>query len=177
MSVERIAEAKAVIPTGCCPPFDPATFEDKELHWDNKLFLKDHVTSFFHVPLNMGRRITKDVALIEAAGAEPAQRLMLADESSPWGSELFIDVTRPVPGAEMTRLSGTFLTKVFEGPYSNMGQWASQMKTFVGAKGRTLEKLYFAYVLCPGCAKAYGKNYVVAFAKVKEPVEVPVATA
>jgi hypothetical protein len=36
----------------------------------------------------------------------------------------------------------------------------------VQAQGRTLEKLYFAYTTCPACAKAYGKNYVIAFAKV-----------
>lgn len=170
MQTEPIPAAQSVTPTGCCPPFDPRTYEGKELHWDNKLFLKDHVVSFLHVPLNMGRRMTRDVALIEAAGAQTEQRLMLADESSPWGSELLIDIAKPVPGAEMQRISGTFLTRVFEGPYSDMGQWAVQMGEYVDSKDRELEKLYFGYVLCPACARAYGKNYVVAFAKVKDPL-------
>lgn len=39
----------------------------------------------------------------------------------------------------------------------------------MAGKGRTLEKLYFGYTTCPKCAKAYGKNYVVLFAKVGEP--------
>jgi hypothetical protein len=168
MQTERIPASKAVTPTGCCPPFDPSTYEGKEIHWDHKLFLKDHVASFLHVPLNMGQKITKDVARIEAAGAEPGQRLMLSDDSSPWGSELLIDVAKPVPGAEMVQLSGTFLTRVFEGPYKDMGKWAAQMKDYVYAKDRELEKIYFGYVLCPACAKAYGKNYVVAFAQVKD---------
>jgi hypothetical protein len=68
----------------------------------------------------------------------------------------------------MVQLSGTFLTRVFEGPYKDMGKWAAQMKDSVYAKDRELEKLYFGYVLCPACAKAYGKNYAVAFAKVKD---------
>ncbi|MBM4783319.1 MAG: hypothetical protein GQE15_37050 [Archangiaceae bacterium] len=152
----------------CCPPFDPSQWEDKELRWDHKLFLKDHVASLFHVPLNMGSRVTADVARIEAAHAQPEQRLMLADESSPWGSELLIEVTKPVPGAEVVPLSGTFLTRVFEGPYSEMGRWAEQMKEFVDAKDRKLEKLYFGYVRCPACAKAAGKNYVVGVAKLAE---------
>jgi hypothetical protein len=170
MQTKPTAPTSHVTPTGCCPPFDPGTWDGKEVRWDHKLFLKDHLASFLHVPLNMGRRITKDVALIEAAHAEPAQRLMLADDASPWGSELFIEVTKPVPGAQMAELSGTFLTRVFEGPYREMGTWARQMADTVEAHDRELDKLYFGYVLCPSCAKAYGKNYVVAFAKVKEPL-------
>lgn len=173
MQTERAQTPKRVTPTGCCPPFDPATWEAKEVHWDDKLFLRDHVVSFFHVPLNMGRRLTKDMALIEAAGAKSEQQLMLADDSSPWGSELYIDVSRPVPGAKMERLSGTFLTRVFAGPYSDMGRWAGEMKAFVRGRGCELDKLFFAYVMCPACAKAYGTNYVVGFARVKEPARLP----
>jgi hypothetical protein len=47
-------------------------------------------------------------------------------------------------------------------------KWAQQMSDHVAARGRSLEKLYFGYTTCPKCAKAYGKNYVVLFAKVKE---------
>jgi len=39
-----------------------------------------------------------------------------------------------------------------------------------------LDKLYFGYTTCPSCAKAYGKNYVVLFAKVDDratPAEPP----
>jgi hypothetical protein len=40
------------------------------------------------------------------------------------------------------------------------------MRRFVAERGKKLEKLYFAYTTCPACAEAYGKNYVVLFAKV-----------
>jgi hypothetical protein len=36
----------------------------------------------------------------------------------------------------------------------------------VAERGKKLEKLYFAYTTCPGCAKVYGKNHVVLFARV-----------
>ncbi|MBM3208861.1 hypothetical protein FJZ40_01010 [Candidatus Shapirobacteria bacterium] len=65
----------------------------------------------------------------------------------------------------MTKLSGTFLTKVFEGPYQNAGKWAQKMKEYVAEKGKELKKMYFSYTTCPNCAKAYGKNYVVVFAQ------------
>lgn len=157
---------KTVAPTGCCPPFAPGPWQGKEMTWRNKPFVRDHVTCLFHVPLNMGRKIQQDMALIEAAHAQTEQPLMLSDEKSPWGTDIFIEVKRAVPGATMDQLSGTFLTEVFEGPFREAGSWAAQMKEYVAARGRTLEKLYFGYTTCPACAKAYGKNYVVVFAKV-----------
>jgi hypothetical protein len=56
-------------------------------------------------------------------------------------ADLFIEVKKAVPGATMDSLSGTFLTKVFEAPFRNAGQWAKEMTERVAAKGRTPEKL------------------------------------
>lgn len=155
-------------PTGCCPPFDPQTWDEKETTWKDKAFVSDHVHALFHVPLDLGRKVVRNQKLIDAAGARPSQGLMLCDEESPWGAEIFIDVTKEVPGARMTRLSGTFLTKVYEGPYKDAPRWATDMRRWVQARGHNLRKLYFAYTTCPRCAKAYGKNYVVLFAEVVE---------
>lgn len=117
----------------------------------------------------MGRVVLQDMALIDAAGAAPAHPLMLADDRSPWGTDLFIEVKKHVPGATMAELSGTFLTKVFEGPFRDAPRWVDAMRKHVAAKNRKLERLYFGYTTCPKCAKAYGKNYVVMFAKVDSP--------
>lgn len=160
---------KVFTSTGCCEPFDPTPWEDKEITWQDKPFVKDHVTSLFHIPLNMGAKITKNMALIEKAGAKAPYQLMLTDETSLWGCEIYIDVNPPaggVAGAQMATLSGTFLTKVFEGPYQNVGKWAEEMNEYVHSRGKELKKIYFSYTTCPKCAKAYGKNYVVLFAQV-----------
>jgi hypothetical protein len=169
MQTQQTASVSPVTPTGCCPPFEPEPWDGKEVSWKDKPFVKDHVTCLFHVPLDMGRKVTKDMALIAAAHAEGAGQLMLSDERSPWGADIFIEVEKTVPGATMDSLSGTFLTRVFEGPFRDAGKWAREMTEYVAARGRTLEKLYFGYTTCPKCAKAYGKNYVVLFAKVNEP--------
>ena len=50
--------------------------------------------------------------------------------------------------------------------FRNMGKGAQDLHQYVQAHARLIEKLYFAYTTCPSCAKAYGHNYVVAFAKV-----------
>ncbi|MDP2932850.1 MAG: hypothetical protein Q8N81_01845 [bacterium] len=157
---------QTIKPTGCCEPFNPEPWQDKELTWHDKVFVKDHVTSFLHIPLNMGKKIIKNLGLIEKSNAKAQQQLMLTDEKSLWGADIYIDVARDVPGAQMATLSGTFLTKVFEGPYQNAGKWTKEMKGYVTGKGKEIKKLYFSYTTCPKCAKAYGKNYVVLFARI-----------
>jgi len=153
-------------PTGCCEPFDPAPWNEKEIAWNDKLFVIDHVTSFLHMPLNMGKVIVKNLDLIDKAQAKAPHQLMLTDEKSLWGSDIYIDVAKDVPGAKTAKLSGIFLTKVFEGPYQNVGIWAKEMEKYVSEKGKSMKKLYFSYTTCPKCAKAYGKNYVVLFAQI-----------
>lgn len=155
-----------ITPTGCCDPFDPEPWDQKEVVWKDKIFVKDHITSFLHIPLNMGGKIVKNMELIEKAGAKSNVQLMLTDEKSLWGADIYIDVAKDVPGAQMATLSGTFLTKVFEGPYQNVGKWAKEMEEYVKSKNKELKKLYFSYTTCPKCAKAYGKNYVVLFAQI-----------
>lgn len=153
--------------TGCCPRFNPEPWNEKEATWTDKLFLKDHVRSFFHIPLNFGQVMVKNMEKIKTAGALTAEPLMLSDEKSLWGSDLYIAVTKEFPGAEMAKISGTFLTKVFEGGFKNIGGWVKEMNAYVTAKNREMRKLYFFYTTCPKCAKHYGKNYVVLVADVK----------
>ena len=158
--------SEEIKPTGCCDPFNSEPWHEKQITWKNKLFLKDHVISFFHIPLNMGKKIVKNMELIEKAGAKADYQLMLTDEKSLWGADIYIDVIKKVDGAEMAEISGTFLTKVFEGPYQNVGKWAKEMNDYVEKKGQSIKKLYFSYTTCPKCAKAYGKNYVILFAQI-----------
>jgi hypothetical protein len=166
--METVQSSEQASFTGCCPRFDPRPFEDARIEWHDEPFVKEHVVSLLHLPLNMGRRMKHANALIEAAGAQPAVPLMLSDEASRWGSELYIRVTRPVPKAQMTTLSGSFLTKVFEGPFRDAPKWHSEMVQYVEATGHKLDKIFFAYTTCPSCAKAYGKNYVVLFARIHD---------
>lgn len=76
--------------TGCCEPFDPVPWQEKEIVWKDKIFVKDHVASFLHIPLNMGNKIIKNMKLIEKADAKASVQLMLADEKSPWGADIYI---------------------------------------------------------------------------------------
>ena len=130
------------------------------------MFVKDQVRSFLHIPLNFGKVMVKNTERIKEAGALAPEPFMLSDEKSLWGADIYIAVAKEVPGAEMARISGTFLTKVFEGPYKNVSKWVKEMKTYVKSKAREIKKMYFFYTTCPKCAKFYGKNYTVILAKV-----------
>lgn len=150
----------------CCPPFNPEPWEESQITWEEKAFVKDRVRCFFHIPLNFAGVMKRNVALIEAADAKPAEMIVLADEDSLWSADVYIDVTKDVPGTHMATISGTFLSKVFEGPYKDAGHWMKQMSEHVESKGKKAKKIFSYYTTCPKCAKKYGKNYVVLLAQI-----------
>jgi hypothetical protein len=78
---------------------------------------------------------------------------------------VYIAISREIPGARTTTLSGTFLAKVFEGSYRNMGKWIEEMRSLVKGRGGLLQRLFFFYTTCPKCSKKYGRNYVVILAQ------------
>jgi hypothetical protein len=115
--------------TGCCPKFNPEGWDGQELHFENKQFVKAKTHSIMHIPMNMGSVFARVNKHMEGAGAsDPDQFIVLSKDVSPWSSEHLFSVTKPVPGEEMTTLSGDFLTKLFEGPYSQARKWHEQMQ-------------------------------------------------
>ena len=152
--------------TGCCPRFNPEPWDGKEVTFKDKLFLKEHMRTFLHIPLGFGKLMMNTSQKIKAADALPPQPLMLYDDTSLWGADLYIAVSKDVPGARMETISGDFLSKVFEGPFKDAGKWLKEMNGYVRSKGKEPKKVYFFYTTCPGCAKAYGKNYTVTLARV-----------
>ncbi len=104
----------------CCPDVDLERWDGKTHIWKDKLFLQDNTIQFMHIPLNMGRVVTRMMKKVEEASAatELGDFLMLAYDPSPWKSEIHVSVTKDVPGGKMVKLSGTFFSKVFDGPYN-----------------------------------------------------------
>ncbi|MFH1729438.1 MAG: hydrolase [Pseudomonadota bacterium] len=150
----------------CCPKFNPEPWNEKEINWDNKKFLKDKITSVFHIPLNFGSVMKKNMEKMIQCEACNENTLWLTDESKLFGTDLFISTEKEIPDTEIETISGAFLTKVFEGPYKDAGKWCAQMNEYVKSQGKEVKKLYHFYTTCPKCAKKYGKNYAVLFAKV-----------
>lgn len=151
----------------CCPRFNPEPWDGKTITWQGKRFMHDRVISLFHIPLNYGAVMTRMDAAIRAAGAELEAPVMLTDENSLWGADVYVEVGKDVPGAKMVTFSGTFRSKVFEGAFSQIGTWVEAMKAWLASENQRFGKLYFYYTTCPKCAKKYGKNYVVLLAQIE----------
>ncbi len=153
----------------CCQEFNPALWDNKQQHWDKKLFVRGYIRQLFHMPLNMGKVYPRMCAQIEAAGAMPpaSEFLGLFYDPSPWKSEAYMTVTKEVPGLEKVEISGNFFSRVFDGPYQAIPKFYKEVEAEAKRQGRQLGKVYFHYAYCPKCAKKYGHNYIVAFAEEK----------
>ena len=73
----------------------------------------------------------------------------------------------PDPSGKMAKFSGTFISKVYDGPYNHVPKWIEDMDEYLASKGQKALKYYFHYAYCPKCVKKYGHNYCVAFAQIK----------
>jgi hypothetical protein len=153
-------------PQECCPQFDPTSWDAKLFDWDNKRFIKDKVFTVFYMPVNFGAAMKRLNAKVEAAGAEMPDWLCLSDHTSMWNMDLYLAVDREVKDAENVRLSGKFISKVYEGQYKESGKWRKDFAAFVKGEGHDLKKTYMWYTTCPKCAKKWGKNYVVFIGKI-----------
>lgn len=154
----------------CCPVFDTELWDNKIHEWVDKPFIRDYLPQFLHMPLPsmMGKVIGRMWKKAKDAGAAPEMKdfLLLAYDPSPWKSELYMNVTKEVPGAENVKLTGTFVSKVFDGPYNHVPKYLKEFQGYLDSTGKKAKKYYFYFTTCPKCAKKYGHNYIVAFAEV-----------
>jgi hypothetical protein len=154
----------------CCPVFDPEPWDQKIHQWHEKPFIRDYLPQLFHMPLPsmMGKVIGRMWKKAQDAGAtsELKDFLLLAYDPSPWKSELYMNVTKEVEGAENVKITGTFVSKVFDGPYNKVPKYIREFDSYLVSIGKKAGKLYFYFTTCPKCAKKYGHNYIVAFAEV-----------
>ncbi len=151
----------------CCPPFDPALWDGKTFRWNKKKFITDRVFTLFFMPMNFGQVVTRMNLKIDAAGGKALDWMSLSDHTSKWNMDLYIAVDKEIPGAKNITLSGTMLSKVYEGNFKDTGKWCKEFEAYAKTQGyAAIKKWYMWYTTCPKCAKKYGKNYVVIFGRV-----------
>ena len=156
----------------CCPTFQPEKWDEKTFEWHQKKFIKASVPTLFHIPLPpmIGSRVTKMMKLAEEADKLSGNKediLLLFMDPSAFKSDLYLSVTGIVPNAENTTLSGTFVSKVFDGPFNAVPKFMKQMDAHLGKSGKKSKNYYVHYAYCPKCAKEAGHNYMVLFAEIE----------
>ena len=154
----------------CCPTFHPEKWSEKSFNWDNKKFIKAMVPTFFHIPLPpmIGNRISK---LMKLAGdaqkleTDKENILVLFTDPHAFMSEIYLSVTDQVPKAKNTILSGTFVSKVFEGAYHDVPKFIKQMDAYLKNLHESAKRYFVHYAYCPKCAREAGHNYMILFAE------------
>lgn len=155
--------------TGCCPRFHGEDWNEKTFQLDDLLFAKASTKSFMYMPINMGKVMTASMNAIRKAHAEVTDRyLILSQDKTKWHADHYYEVTKNVPGMDMSKVSGVYLTKVYSGPYKELPKFIEDFKAYMLKEGHQLnmDNFYAFYTTCPKCAKHYGKNDMVFFGKI-----------
>ncbi len=155
----------------CCPKFNPEKWDQKNYSWDNKPFIKETMPTFFHIPFPplMNKKIIK---LCEAAENSKMgeinneDTLLLFRDPSEFKSEIYLSVVGPISSANNVNISGNFMAKVFSGPYNAVPKFLKEMNAYLATQNKVAQDYYIHYAYCPKCAKKYGNNYMIIFARV-----------
>jgi len=155
----------------CCPKFNPEKWDKKTYNWDNKMFVKETMPTLFHLPLPsmLNKKVTNLCRLMEESKL-PAENiedaLLLFRDPSAFKSEIYLSATGSVPNADNVTISGTFMSRVFSGPYKSVPKFIKQMDEYLSAQDKKAQDYYIHYAYCPKCAQKYGDNYMIIFARV-----------
>ena len=154
--------------TGCCPRFNDKGWDGQILRFKDKPFVRATTHAVAHLPIDMGKVFSRVLGKIDAGHAvDPSHMIVMSRDLSAFKGEHLFAVDTAISGEENIRISGDYLTKVFEGPYKNAPLWEKEMNAFVKSQGKQTKKTYFFYTTCPKCAKFYGKNYVVGVSEIQ----------
>lgn len=151
----------------CCPLIEVDKWDNQILEWKEKLFAKDHVCTFFYMPLNFGKVMKRFDRNMRKHDIHFQDYICLSDHTSKWNMDLYLAVDKEVPGMNHDRLSGKMFTKVYEGSYNETSKWCKDYQQCAEEKDYIIRKMYMWYTVCPKCAKKYGKNYVVIFGQIE----------
>ena len=153
--------------TNCCPRFEPEIWDEKIFELTNLPMVRAATRSFFYVPLNMAKVMTKTMnQILEQGAATTDKYLILSEDISPWKCNNYFLVQKPVKGLENVSFSGNFYTKVFEGDFKEIPDGIAVLKKSMERQDLKIGRILSFYTTCPKCAKIYGKNYIVLFGEV-----------
>lgn len=138
----------------CCPEFEVSKWDKKREVWENRLFIKETMPTLFHMPFppTIGKKITKMYGQVEKAGAhlpDKADTLILFRDPSAFRSEIYYSVSKKVADSQNAELSGTFVSRVFDGKYNEVPKFIKEMDKYLKENGESASDYYIHYAYCP----------------------------
>jgi len=120
-------------PEPCCPKFNIQKRDEKTHHRDKKMFIKESMRTFFHIPrpATISKKISnawKEIQAQNAYSGKNEDYLILFHDPSAFKSDIFLTTDKKVEGFENVEISGDFESKVFEGPYQDAPKFMKQME-------------------------------------------------
>tara|TARA_R110002033_G_scaffold166331_1_gene204889 strand:- start:116703 stop:117197 length:495 start_codon:yes stop_codon:yes gene_type:complete len=154
----------------CCPVFDVEKWNHKEFKWNQKKFIKESIPEFFHIPFPpmIGKRVTKMMKLVEDSAClnqDKKEILLLFKDRSPFIGEIYLSVTDTVPNAKNVMLSGTYMSRVFDGAFKEVPKFIKKMNSYLMEQNKKAKNYYIHYAYCPKCAEKGDHNYMILFAE------------
>lgn len=151
---------------GCCKWLDREEWDRKTHVWRGKPFYVEDYRSFFYMPLDLGKGVSRMARRLEKRGLLPEQPVILCRNEGMWGGVLCIEMTEPDPELPVEKLSGRFFSMYFEAEgYKEAGKLHKTIQDYCRDRGWEPKEYLSYYATCPECAEKYGKMQIILLAR------------
>gem|GEM_PF-227136 len=163
-----VKEKKPRAKDQCCKDIDLGKWHLKKVKWRRKPFYVVRYGTFFHIPLGIGKAMTDGMSAVTKKYHTAYPELWLSKDTGMFSAKMMFAVDRAsTSDPEIEELTGTFVSRGFQGPYSQIGNFVRVFREQVMQKyGKKPMELYFWYANCPKCAKKQGGPKTVIFGRI-----------
>lgn len=152
----------------CCKDIDLSKWKLRKIVWKRKPFYVVTHGSFFHIPIGFGKAIINGLETAAKKYYTPNPEFVLSKETGWFSAKMMFPVNKVSSSdPNIEEITGTFVTRGFQGPYGQMGNFIRVFSEQVKQKfGKKPSELYFWYANCPKCAKKQGGPKIVIFGRI-----------
>jgi hypothetical protein len=152
----------------CCEDIDLSKWKLRRIVWKRKPFYVVRHGSFFHIPIGFGKAIIGGLEIVKKKYYTPSPEFVLSKETGWFSAKMMFPVNKAsTSDPNIEELTGTFVTRGFQGSYSQMGNFIRVFNEQVKQKfGKKPSELYFWYANCPKCAPKQGGPKIIIFGRI-----------
>ncbi len=148
-----------------CKDIKDKDWDNKEFIWD-KTFYTKNISLFFHMPLNMGKAISK--AFDEIKKKKLRSKGIIMQKDAVFNGKLMIELNPTKSRSKnIENLKCKVLSKVHIGPFKKLYNAVKDLEKTAKKKDMKIKSIYFWFTTCPECTKNINKYKTVVFAEVK----------